>query len=113
MVRLKLKEIRKRLGLRQADVAERAGISRGHYVDIENGKRPANTYRLEALARVLEVAPHELIEIEEEAAIPEAEIDAIILAEVEGLSSESQKKLLLSYVRFLRSQEDSEDTPEA
>lgn len=112
MVRLKLREIRTRLGLRQQDVAEKAGLSRGHYVDIENGKRPANTHRLESLARALGVFPHELIEVEAEAGIPSAEIDAVIFSEVADLRSEKQKKMLLSYLRFLRSQEGIEDTPE-
>ncbi len=57
---MRIKEIRKMRGLTQEQLAEAAGMSRSHLAEIEGGKRPPNTRRMEAIAKVLRVAPADL-----------------------------------------------------
>lgn len=62
---LRIKEIRKAKKLTQADVADKAGMSRPLLAEIENETAPANTLRLAAIARALEVTVEELFEAED------------------------------------------------
>ena len=60
-MKLRLKERRKELGLRQRDVAERAGLSTSYYTEIELGRKTVNARRLQQIATALETAPRALI----------------------------------------------------
>lgn len=52
-----MKTIRKEKGLSQETVAKAAGLSRSHYSEIENGKKPFNSYRAISIAKALDVDP--------------------------------------------------------
>lgn len=52
-----LKSRRDRAGLTQAELAERAGVSRGFVIDLERGLRPrAELFRVLAVVRALDAA---------------------------------------------------------
>lgn len=58
-------DARKRLGLRQSDVAERVGITTNRYQLLESGQKPVNRMLVEnffRLAEVLEIDPYELLD---------------------------------------------------
>jgi transcriptional regulator with XRE-family HTH domain len=57
---LRIKELRKAAGLSQQMLAEKSGISRSQLSEIETETKPANTYRLNALAKALNVEVDEL-----------------------------------------------------
>ena len=57
---LRIKEIRKAKGMTQSALADMAGMTPSHLSMIENGSRPANTYRLQAIASALGVSEDEL-----------------------------------------------------
>lgn len=51
----KFKEARKKLGLTQAQVAEKVGISTNHYAKIERGEEPPSDSTREAILKVLKI----------------------------------------------------------
>lgn len=55
-----IKRIRKYMGLTQADLAERAGISSGYMCDIERSRRWPSADNLAKLAEVLKMDPFQL-----------------------------------------------------
>jgi transcriptional regulator with XRE-family HTH domain len=57
---LRIREWRKTRGLTQAQLADRACMSRSYLAEIEAGKLPVNTYRIDRLARELGVTPRDL-----------------------------------------------------
>jgi transcriptional regulator with XRE-family HTH domain len=56
----RLRELRDRAALSQADLAQRSRLSRATIADLEAGKRPARPSTRRRLAEALGVAPHEL-----------------------------------------------------
>ena len=52
---MNLKEQRKKLGLRQAQVASAAGIKQGYYTRVESGKQKPSVKTAKAIARVLNI----------------------------------------------------------
>lgn len=59
---LRIKKLRMDRGLTQAQLAERANMSRSQLAMIESETRPANTLRLNAIASALDVSPEELFD---------------------------------------------------
>jgi len=59
---LRIRHLRKAKGLTQAMLAEMAGISRSQLAEIEGERKPANTIRLAAIARALEVSVEDLFD---------------------------------------------------
>ncbi|WP_424967309.1 helix-turn-helix domain-containing protein [Dinoroseobacter sp. S375] len=57
---LRIRELREAKGWTQADLAARANMSRSQLAMIERETRPANTLRLNAIAKALGVAPERL-----------------------------------------------------
>lgn len=57
---LRIRELRIERGWTQADLANRAGVSRSQLAMIETETRPANTLRLNAIAAALGVKPEAL-----------------------------------------------------
>lgn len=57
---LRIKSLRQKKGWTQADLAERASISRSQLAMIESEARPANTLRLNSIAAALGVQTEEL-----------------------------------------------------
>ena len=64
MVNLKQKRLDK--GLTQEQVAEKLGITKGAYCDIENGKRGTKVYNIIKLSEILDFAWVEYYEEEPE-----------------------------------------------
>lgn len=60
MARDKLKDRRKDLMLTQEEVAERSGICRGYYSNIETGKKGCSTDTWLRIAKCLEIQESEL-----------------------------------------------------
>lgn len=60
MVKLRITELRKAKGLTLTHLAQEAGIAKSFLSEIERGLKPANTRRLEAIAKVLGVSTPEL-----------------------------------------------------
>ena len=58
---LRVHELRKAKGITQAELAERAGVSRSYLSMIESGRKHPNAIRLQALADGLGVTVAELI----------------------------------------------------
>lgn len=56
-----LRTIRKKSGLSQEDLAEKAGFSRSYYTEIETGKRNISLLNLHRLAEALGVTPADLL----------------------------------------------------
>lgn len=60
-MKLRLKELRWQRGWTQREVADMAGMSQSYYTELENHRKQINANRLESLARVFGVEPHQLI----------------------------------------------------
>lgn len=58
---LKIRKVREIKNFSQRYVADKLSVSQGAYSDMENGKIPITTKRLESIAHILEVTP-EVIE---------------------------------------------------
>jgi len=56
----KIKSKRKELGLSQLCVAERVGIGRSYYTEIENGHRKGSLKVWLAICKVLDIPEHEI-----------------------------------------------------
>ena len=59
---LRIRQLREAKGWTQADLAERARMSRSQLAMIEAETRPANTLRLNAIAAALGVVPEDLFD---------------------------------------------------
>lgn len=92
---LRVREIRKEKGLSQEQLAAAAGVSRSQLSEIETEAKPANTLRLNAIARALGVSVHDLF------ASPTGEgYEAVILDLMRGME-EADRKALIHYARAL------------
>jgi len=58
---MRLKELRKKKGLTQEQMADRAGLSTAHYNRLENATRPVNTHWLTIFGGILNVSPAVLL----------------------------------------------------
>jgi len=65
----RIRELRKRVGLTQTDMADRLGISQPQFARLENGKNEITMSQLRKVASILGVKPYELFLIGEQ---PEA-----------------------------------------
>ena len=52
---------RKWRGIKQFELAERAGLSQGHLSDLESGRRRGSPEALQAIAKALDIPPHWLV----------------------------------------------------
>lgn len=89
---LKIRQLREARGLTQADLADKAGMSRSQLAMIEAETRPANTLRLNAIAAALGVQPQHLFDDPDAALIAlmnalEPEDRAAIVRMAEALAS--------------------------
>ena len=97
---LRVKEIRKERGLSQEQLAVMAGVSRSQLSEIETEAKPANTLRLNSIARALGVSVHDLF------AAPTGEgYEAVILDLMRGLD-EADRQALIHYARALSKSRD-------
>ena len=63
-MRVRIKEVRKTVGLSQLELAERVGLSRPYLSQIEDGKRNLSTKRQKLIADALGVDPTELVDFD-------------------------------------------------
>ena len=97
---LRVKELRKERGLSQEQLAQMAGVSRSQLSEIETEAKPANTLRLNAIARALGVPVNDLF------AGPSGEgYEAIVLDLMRTLSAED-RAALIHYARALAKSRD-------
>lgn len=61
-MKLKLKELRQKMGWSQEQAASLAGMSKSFYSEIESGKKAANSHRIRKFAEVFQVSAFELID---------------------------------------------------
>lgn len=62
----RLKEIRKKIGLTQEELAAKANVSQAHIANIERGKRSLDFELAQKLARALGCRAYELLPLEEQ-----------------------------------------------
>ena len=74
LVGQRIRGIRTSRGLTQEALAHRSGFSRNLLVDVELGKSGLLYERLFDLAAVLDVPPHELLKVGDDAAAAEADL---------------------------------------
>lgn len=86
-----LKTLRLRAGFTQQQLADKAGIDRSWYNQMERGNRPITRAPAERLAEVLEVNPVEF-GIESPAALPEYRSLLDRLEELEAIFAEERRK---------------------
>lgn len=92
---LRVRELRKKRGLSQEQLAAMAGVSRSQLSEIETEAKPANTLRLNSIARALGVPVHDLF------AGPTGEgYEAIVLDLMRSLTDED-RAALIHYARAL------------
>lgn len=75
---MRIKQFREAQGLRQQDLAEKAGVSRSYLAEMESGSKTINNRRLEQVAQALGVAARDLFEEDDEVASAMAELSAIV-----------------------------------
>ena len=94
----KLYSIRKKTGMTQADVAEKAGISDRTYADIERGSVNMRVETLIRICNVLKITPNEILSDEKEQEITTENITELL----NSISSKERKavfKLLEAYLK--------------
>ncbi|MBO4982969.1 MAG: helix-turn-helix transcriptional regulator [Clostridia bacterium] len=94
----RLYSIRKKTGMTQADVAEKAGISDRTYADIERGTVNMRVETLLRICNVLKITPNEILSNEKEQEITTENITELL----NSISSKERKivfKLLEAYLK--------------
>lgn len=86
--------MRKARGWTQRHVAEKAGMSLSYYTEIELGRKQINARRLESLAKVFGVEPHELI-------VQEGQRQYSELADLTSQMNDDQQRLVLELARSI------------
>lgn len=97
---LRIREIRERRGYTIGEVADMVGVSTGHLSEVERGLKNLNNHLLVRIATALEVYPVDLID--------HRDGDARFLAEEAETLDADQLHQVLSYARFLRTQQAAE-----
>ncbi|MFD0908695.1 helix-turn-helix domain-containing protein [Ruegeria arenilitoris] len=93
-MRLRIKEARLSKGLKQEDVAERIGLSRSYFAQLESGTRQLTPRKQVAIAEVLGVNPTDLVDF----SAPDKDDEALLIEAFRSLSPE-QRKAWLEWAR--------------
>lgn len=96
LMKTKVRELRKKSGMTQEQLAERAGITQGYVGMLERGERRLNSDIIEGIARALKVNPSDLIatnQVDE----PLVEINSILRT-----LSAQDVEAVLQYTRVLQ-----------
>lgn len=101
----RLRELRRRTGLTQVDLANELNISQSALSTYETGRINIDNDTLVKMARYFNVSVDELLGIDNPTSETESlsEIDYALTGEIRALS-EAEKQDVLDYVRFKRSQ---------
>jgi len=106
----KMREIRKKRGKKQLEVAEMIGVTPQHYQQCESGKSPPNLRILEKLCEAYNIhisyffTDDDLSVIQKDGSIflDELSPDDVILLRSTGDLSPEAKKNILEFVRYLK-----------
>lgn len=101
MIGNKLLQIRKRMGLTQAEVAEAAGLSERTYADIERGTVNMRIETILRICSVLHITPNEIMTEEDSFAIPRQAELLERLNSCNAKDKETALQLLLVYLSSL------------
>lgn len=96
VMKVLITDIRKRLGIKQGELAKRAKMSQGFLSQIERGERSMTLKRQRDIAEALGVKPHELVDFTEE-----RQSDYEILQAGFSAGNESQKRMLVQLARSI------------
>lgn len=86
----KLYAIRKRLGITQAEAAEKAGISDRSYADIERGTANMRVQTLLQICNGLKITPNDILADDSDESVNDNELANRII----GLSTDEKRKLI-------------------
>ncbi len=86
IMRIKIADVRKSLGVSQGDLADAVGLSRPYLAQIENGARNLSAARQKAIAEALNVDPTELIDF----AAPELDEERLLLEGFRSMTKEQR-----------------------
>lgn len=102
-MRLRIKQARLAKGLNQEEVAERIGLSRSYFAQLESGTRQLTSKKQAAIAKVLGVDPTSLVDF----SAPDKDDEALLIEAFRSLSPE-QRKAWLEWARVaIGSKEDA------
>lgn len=96
----RLYAVRKRMGLTQAEVAEKAELSSRTYADIERGTVNMRIETILRICKVLHITPDEILTTHEPSALPRREE---LLARLDACSPKDQETALQLLQVFLSS----------
>lgn len=86
----KLYAIRKRLGITQAEAAEKAGISDRSYADIERGTANMRVQTLLQICDGLKITPNDILVDDSDEAVNDSELTKRVIS----LSTDKKRKLI-------------------
>lgn len=92
-MRIKIRDIRTRLGVSQTELAARCGISRPFLAQLESGKRNLTAERQDQIAKALNINASELVDF-----LAPPESDKELLVEAFWAATPSERKMLMSVV---------------
>lgn len=95
-MRILIPDIRKKIGMSQADLAERIGISRPYLAQIESGGRKLSAGMMQTIASELGCKPTDLVDFE---APSQEQVNEIMRAC--SLADPSQRSMMLAIARSI------------
>ena len=90
-----LKENRRKQGMTQEELAEKASVSTHYIAMIETCKKYPKPDMLEKIAKALEIEPHKLFSLESDPNEPFERLYYRIITEMKQIVSEAVEKILL------------------
>ena len=91
-----LKENRRKLGMTQEDLAEKAGVSTHYIAMIETCKKYPKPDMLELIAKSLEVKPYKLFSVKLDPDEPFERLHQKIISDMRQIVNEAVEKVLVS-----------------
>jgi predicted transcriptional regulator len=89
-----LKENRRKLGLTQGELAEKASVSTHYIAMIETCKKYPKPNTLEQIAKTLEIAPHRLFNVETDLDEPFERLHQKIIIDVKHIVNDAIEKAI-------------------
>ena len=94
-----LKKNRRKLGITQEELAEKAKVSTHYIAMIETCKKYPKPDMLEQIARTLKIEPYKLFSVESDPNEPLERLHQKIIADVKQIVSEAVEKIMDSQVK--------------
>ncbi|MDR0472122.1 MAG: helix-turn-helix transcriptional regulator [Treponema sp.] len=89
-----LKENRRKLGMTQEELAEKAGVSTHYIAMIETCKKYPKPDMLEQIAKTLEIAPYKLFSVESDPNEPFERLHQRIITDMKEIVNEAVEKAI-------------------